>query len=125
MRRMILSRMELYWDEYCVVDGMPIPVVQFHLALHSHPPAHQTTQKPKKRLPARVSCLYDQVRQMIETVISQLTAQFSIETNCAHTLWGLCARLYTKLIAHTLCIYVNRLLGAPAYLKIKQLAFPN
>jgi len=37
----------------------------------------------------------------------------------------LCARLYTKLTAHTLCIYVNRLLGADDYLKIKQLAFPN
>ena len=32
MRRMILSRMELYWDEHCVVDSLPIPVVQFHLA---------------------------------------------------------------------------------------------
>ena len=62
---------------------------------------------------------------MIETVTSQLNAQFSIETNRAHTFWGLCARLYTKLTAHTLCIYINRLLGVPDYLKIKQLAFPN
>ena len=79
----------------------------------------------KKQLPARVSRLYDSVRQMIETVISQLEAQLSIETNRAHTLWGLCARLYTKLTAHTLRICVNRLLGAPDYLKIKQLAFPQ
>ena len=62
---------------------------------------------------------------MIETVTSQHEAQFSFETNRAHTLWGLCARLYTKLTAHTPCIYINRLLGAPDYLKIKQLAFHN
>jgi hypothetical protein len=36
----------------------------------------------------------------------------------------LCTRLYTKLAAHTLCIYINRLIGKPAFLQIKALAFP-
>ena len=209
MRRMMLARMELYRDEHCVVDSLPIPVVQFHLApqargdwsdwgadfgpvpskkemifgfkLHllitmggliidfelapasyrdlavgrellaehnnrivigdkayvSAPAAEELWQynrirlltKPrrnqKKQIPAFVSRIYDAVRQMIETVNSQLNAQFSIETNHAHTFRGLCARLYTKLTAHTLCIYINRLLGVPDYLQIKQLAFPN
>jgi hypothetical protein len=79
----------------------------------------------KKQIPASLHRLYDRVRQIIETVTSQLSAQFSIETNHAHTFRGLCARLYTKLTAHTLCIYINRLLGVPNYLQIKQLAFPN
>jgi Transposase DDE domain len=64
-------------------------------------------------------------RQIIETVNGQLTEQFHIETNHAHTFWGLCARLLTKLTAHTLCIYLNRLLGNPHWLRIKALAFPN
>ena len=50
--------------------------------------------------------------------------QVGIETNHAHTFRGLCARLYTKLTAHTLCIYINRLLGVQDYLQIKKLAFP-
>ena len=79
----------------------------------------------KKQIPALIFRLFDSVRQIIETVTSQLNAQFSIETNHAHTLRGLCARLYTKLSAHTLCIHINRLLGVPDYLQIKQLAFPN
>ena len=208
-RRMMLAGTELYWDEHCVVDSLPVPVVEFHLAPQSRirwsdwgadygpvpsrkimirgyklhmlitlggliidfelAPASQLDlavgrellaereyrivigdkacviapaaedlwlynrirllTKPrkdrKKQLPARVSRLYDSVRQMIETVTSQLEAQFSFETNRAHTLWGLCARLYTKLTAHTLCVYVNRLLGAPDYLIINQLAFHN
>ena len=33
------------------------------------------------------------------SVNSELAAQFNIETNHAHTFWGLCARLYTKLTA--------------------------
>jgi len=33
--------------------------------------------------------------------------------------------LYTKLTAHTLSIYVNRLLGKADVLQIKALAFPN
>ena len=209
MRRMMLARTELYWDEHCVVDSLPVPVVKFHLApqsrirwsdwgadygpvsskkimifgykLHmlitlggliidfelapasefdlavgrellsghknrivigdkayvSAPAAEdlwlynriclltKPRKNQKKQLPKHTRRLYDSVRQMIETVTSQLEAQFSIETNRAHTLWGLCARLYTKLTAHTLCIYINRLLGAPEYLKIKKLAFHN
>jgi hypothetical protein len=78
----------------------------------------------QKQLPRAVQRLYNSVRQMIETVNAQLSNQFNIEVNYAHTFWGLCTRLYTKLAAHTLCIYINRLLGKPAFLQIKALAFP-
>ena len=209
MRRMMLARMALFWDEQCVIDSLPIPVVQFHLApqscgdwpvheanygvvsskkmmifgykLHmlitlgglildfelapasvgdlavgrellqehsnrivigdkayvSAPVAEELWQhnrirlltKPRKNQRKQISPsvrrLYNSVRQIIETVTSQLNAQFSIETNHAHSFWGLCARLYSKLTAHTLCIYINRLLGAHDYLQIKKLAFPN
>ena len=67
----------------------------------------------------------DAIRQVIETVNSQLSEQFYIEINHAHTFWGLCTRLISKLTAHTLCIYLNRLLGKPEFLQIKALAFPN
>jgi hypothetical protein len=76
------------------------------------------------QLPAEVRRLINQMRQIIETVNGQLTEQFQIERNHAHSFWGLCARLYTKLTAHTLCIYLNRLLGNPDWLQIKALAFP-
>ena len=209
MRRMMLAQMELFRDEQCVLDSMPIPVVQFHLApqsrgdwpvhganygkvsskkmtifgfkLHmlitmgglildfelapasvgdlaigrelleehdnrivigdkayvSAPVADELWQsnrirlltKPrsnqKKQISASARRLYNSVRQIIETVNSQLSAQFSIETNHAHTYRGLCARLYTKLTAHTMCIYINRLLGVHDFLQIKKLAFPN
>jgi transposase len=78
-----------------------------------------------EQLPDEVRRLLNQVRQIIETVTGQLTEQFQIETNHAHSFWGLCARLYTKLTAHTLCIYLNRLLGKADWLQIKALAFPN
>jgi hypothetical protein len=37
--------------------------------------------------------LINHIRQIIETVNGQLTEQFGIETNQAHSFWGLCARL--------------------------------
>ena len=55
----------------------------------------------------------------------QLRDQFHLEVNRAHTFWGLCARLYTKLTAHTLCIYLNRLVGNANFQQIKALAFPK
>jgi hypothetical protein len=79
----------------------------------------------KEQLPPATRRLFNSVRQIIETVNGQLAAQFNIETNHAHTFWGLCTRLYAKLTAHTLCIYLNRLLGKPDFLQIKALAFPN
>ncbi len=78
----------------------------------------------KHQLPRAVRRTINAVRQIIETVNGQLDDQFNIETNHAHTFWGLCTRLYTKLAAHTLCIYLNRLLGNPDFLQIKSLAFP-
>ena len=79
----------------------------------------------KIQMPSITRKLINQVRQMIETVNAQLESQFNIETNHAHTFWGLCTRLYSKLTAHTLCIYINRLLGKADFLQIKALAFPN
>lgn len=64
-------------------------------------------------------------RQVVETITGQLVEQFHIEINHAHTFEGLCARLRTKLTAHTLCRYLNQLLENPHPLQIKQLAFPN
>jgi hypothetical protein len=78
----------------------------------------------KQQLPPGVARAINSARQIIETVNGQLTEQFHVETNHAHTFWGLCTRLLVKLTAHTLCIYLKRLLGNPQWLRIKALAFP-
>jgi hypothetical protein len=65
------------------------------------------------------------LRQIIETVNDQLTEQFHIQQNHAYSFWGLCARLYTKLTAHTLCVYLNRLTGAAEPLHIKHWVLDN
>jgi len=78
----------------------------------------------KRQLPRAVRQLLNAQRQIIETVHDQLTEQFDIGTNHAHSFWGLCTRLYTKLTAHTFSIYLNRLFGNIDFLRIKRLAFP-
>lgn len=78
----------------------------------------------KRKLPSSVARCLNARRQIVETVNGQLTEQLGIATHHAHSFWGLCARLYTKLAAHTLSIYLNRLLGKTNFLQIKQLAFP-
>ena len=83
------------------------------------PRANQKVQAPNA-----YKHLHSAFRQLIETVNGQLSSQFAIEKNFAHTFWGLCTRLYAKLTAHTLCIYINRLLGKADFLQIKSLAFP-
>jgi hypothetical protein len=90
------------------------------IVLHTLPRCNQ-----KQQVSAAVTHLHNRLRQIIETVNGQLAGQFAIEQNYAHTFEGLCTRLYSKLTAHTLCIYINRLLGMPEVLQIKTLAFPN
>ncbi len=78
-----------------------------------------------RQVPTAVRCTLNGARQIVETVNSQLTEQFRIEENHAQSFGGLCARLYTKLTAHTLCLCLTRLLGTASPLHIKALAFPK
>jgi hypothetical protein len=214
VRQALLQTMELAHDRQCILDSLPVPVVQFHLAPNTlaagagaHWKAHGATfgkvasrkqtffgyklqllitggglildfllapasamdldagqellsghahlavaadkgyisafvahelwqfqrirlltvprRNQRKQLPPAVAALYKGFRQLVETVISQLNGQFHIETNHAHTFGGLCARLYTKLTAHTLCIFINRLREQPDWLHIKPLTMPQ
>ena len=52
-------------------------------------------------------------RRLVETVIGQLVEQFHIAKMRVKTQWGLMARLYTKLTAHSLGNYINQMLGLP------------
>ncbi len=79
----------------------------------------------RRQLPAAVARLLNGARQIVETVNDQLTEQFGLARHHAHTFRGLCARLYCKLTAHTLCLLLNRRLGTADWLQIKALAFPN
>lgn len=85
--------------------------------------AIRSNQRPQPS--AAFRRLHAHLRQLIETVNSQLALQFHLEANHAHTFWGLTARLYTKLTAYTPCIRINRLLGVPGALRLKTLAFPS
>ncbi len=79
----------------------------------------------RRQLPDEAARLLNGARQIVETVNDQLAEQFGLAAPHAHTFRGLCARLYTKLTAHTLCIYLNRLLGNADFLQVKALAFPH
>jgi len=77
------------------------------------------------QLPPVLAALQTRWRQIVETVNGQLADLLHIEDNHAHSFDGLCARLYSKLTAHTLAIYLNRLLGKLDCLHLKALACPN
>ena len=78
----------------------------------------------KQQISRQTKRWINQIRQIVETVNGQLSQQFHIQNNHAHSFWGVCTRLYTKLTAHTLCIYLNQLFKKEACLQIKELAFP-
>jgi hypothetical protein len=183
IRKWVLKKMALSFDGHCVIDSLPVPVVQFYLvpastgdwraygARFGKVPSKQQTifgyklhllvtlsgvildfelapanvadleagvdilsdhtdltvlgdkayinatiaetlrrlnrirlltlprRNQKRQLSAAVRHLYNRVRQIIETVNGQLSEQFNLEENHAHSFLGLCTRLYTKLTA--------------------------
>ena len=78
----------------------------------------------KQQISRQTKRWINQTRQIVETVNGQLSQQFHIQNNHAHSFWGVCTRLYAKLTAHTLSIYLNQLSKKEACLQIKELAFP-
>ena len=79
----------------------------------------------KQQISRQTQRWINQIRQIVETVNGQLSQQFHIQNNHAHSFWGVCTRLYAKLTAHTLCIYLNQLFKKESLLQIKELAFPT
>jgi hypothetical protein len=79
----------------------------------------------RRQRPAAIAHRRNAARQIVETVNDQRTEQFGLARHHAHAFRGLCARLATKLAAHTLGLSLNRLLGNADWLQIKPLAFPN
>jgi len=51
--------------------------------------------------------MLNDARRLIETVIGQLTERFNIEKIRARDMWHLTSRIWRKLLAHTICIFVN------------------
>jgi IS5 family transposase len=52
-------------------------------------------------------------RRLVETVIGQLTERFQIEKVRARKLWGLTNRIARKVLAHTICVFINKKIGNP------------
>ena len=64
-------------------------------------------------LPHAVRRQFRRWRKKIETVIAQLAGRFQIERIRARDLWHFQSRLVRKILAHTVCVFINLQLGRP------------
>lgn len=71
------------------------------------------TPRKKNMAPSRfdMTSLGQRCRRLIETVGSQLTERFQVQRMKARTGWSLLARWYRKILAHTVCVWLNLLHG--------------
>ena len=113
--------LEVIGDQGDISEPIATALWEEHgILLRTLPKANQ-----KQQVSEATRRIHNALRQIVETVNSQLADQFQIEINHAHTFAGLCTRLLTKLAAHTLSVYLNRLRGNPNYLRVGSLAFPK
>jgi hypothetical protein len=61
--------------------------------------------------PVQVRRISQRLRKRLETVGSHLTERFHIACSRAHDLWHYQNRLIRKVLAHTICVFINLLLG--------------
>jgi hypothetical protein len=52
-------------------------------------------------------------RRLVETVIGQLTERFHIEKVRARKVWYLTNRIARKVLAHMVCVFINKQNGNP------------
>lgn len=67
----------------------------------------------KSELPVHLRRICQRWRKRIETVGSHLTDRFHIASARAHDLWHYQNRLIRKVLAHTICVFINLQLGRP------------
>lgn len=65
------------------------------------------------QLPVHLRRTCQRWRKRIETVGSHLTERFHLHSIRAHDLWHYQNRLIRKVLAHTVCVFINLLLGRP------------
>ena len=65
----------------------------------------------KAQLPIHLRRTCQRWRKRIETVGSHLTERFHIDSTHAHNLWHYQNRLIRKVLAHTVCVFINLSLG--------------
>jgi hypothetical protein len=52
-------------------------------------------------------------RRLVKTAIRQLAERFQIERVRARKLWYLTNRIARKVLAHTICFFINKQIGNP------------
>jgi hypothetical protein len=62
-------------------------------------------------LPAYLLRFCKRVRKFVETVGSHLTERFGVDQIRVHDLWHFQHRLIRKVLAHTVCVFLNLMLG--------------
>lgn len=67
----------------------------------------------KTDLPKTLRQFCKRVRKFVETVGSHLTERFQIDQIRVHDLWHFQHRLIRKILAHTVCVFLNLLFGRP------------
>ena len=64
-------------------------------------------------LPKHILRFCKRIRKSVETVGSHLTERFKVDQIRVHDLWHFQHRLIRKILAHTVCVFLNLLFGRP------------
>ena len=117
-----------FQDSIHLIDGIPIgdkgyinSQLQMELsqyAINLQTPKRSNMKETRSKSLIR---LLNRFRRLIETVIGQLCERFNFEKVRARDMWHLTSRLNRKLLAHTVCIWLNR--HSPNPLQFEQLLY--
>lgn len=116
-----IDERESLWDIIDNIQGLVIAdkgligedyqkQIRAHTAINLQTPTRNNMNDPRGKDCNR---WLTSTRRLVETVIGQLTEQFNIEKIRARDLWHLTNRVSRKILAHTVAIWVNKIMGYP------------
>jgi hypothetical protein len=91
------------WDKVYLIQPLKQELQTFAFDLQTALSSNMHDSRPRWW-----ASLIVKVRRLIETVIGQLVGRFHLDKVGARHIWLLSSRLNRKILAHTLCFWLNR-----------------
>ena len=115
-----IDERDALWEVVDKIEGLLIgdkgfirPILKEDLAEINIDLQYLYRKNMKDERPESFVGLLKSKRRLVETVIGQLTERFEIEKTKARNLWHLTNRLTRKVLSHTVCVFINKIIGNP------------
>ena len=103
-------------DKGLIRKGFTEELAKNGIKLHTPLRRNMNDKRPKEFVNKLMN-----IRSLVETMIGQLTERFKIQAIKAKDMWHLMAKITRKILAHTVCVAINKTINPENPLQIAKI----